>query len=97
MLLRSGVARVARERGASYLIDCASVSTADHGANAAAVYIPLARQHLAPPRISGRSSLAVGGARDPDNVDLCHTTADQGPPSPRIRMNNPPRGHAYAH
>jgi putative hemolysin len=61
MLLWSGIAKFARERGASYLIGCASISMADRGANAAAVYAQLARRYLAPPeyRVVPRSPLAA--------------------------------------
>lgn len=61
MLLWSGVARLAREHGASYLIGCASISMADGGVNAAAIYTELARRHLAPPeyRVRPRSPLAA--------------------------------------
>jgi putative hemolysin len=63
MLLCSGVATFARERGASYLIGCASISMADRGANAAAVYNQLARRYLAPAeyRVVPRSPLAALG------------------------------------
>jgi putative hemolysin len=61
MLLLSGVAKFARERGASHLIACASISMTDRGVNAAAVYGQLARRHLAPSeyRITARSPLAA--------------------------------------
>ena len=61
MLLWSGIARIAREKGASHLIGCASLSMADGGANAAAVYAELARRHLAPSefRVFPRSPLAA--------------------------------------
>jgi putative hemolysin len=60
MLLWSGVARLARERGASYLIGCASISMADRGTHAAAVYAQLAPRHLAPTeyRVVPRTPLA---------------------------------------
>jgi putative hemolysin len=61
MLLWSGVAHFARERDASYLIGCASISMADRGLTAAAVYARLAHRYLAPPeyRVFPRSPLAA--------------------------------------
>ncbi len=61
LLLLSGVAKMARERGASHLIGCTSISMTDCGANAAAVYTRLARRHLAPTeyRVVPRSPLAA--------------------------------------
>ena len=61
MLLLSGVARIARERGASHLIGCASISMTDRGANAAAVYTQLAHRYLSPTeyRVVPRSPLAA--------------------------------------
>ena len=63
LLLWSGVAQFARERGASYLIGCASISMADRGLTAAAVYARLAHRYLAPPeyRVVPRSPLAALG------------------------------------
>ena len=60
-LLLSGVAKIARARGASHLIGCASISMNDGGANAAAVYAQLARRYLAPTehRVIPRSPLAA--------------------------------------
>jgi putative hemolysin len=60
-LLWSGIAALKRERGATHLIGCASISMADGGASAAAVYTQLARSHLAPIeyRATTRSPLAA--------------------------------------
>ena len=61
VLLWSGIARLARERGATHLIGCASISMADGGTHAAAVYRHLAPRHLAPVeyRVFPRSPLAA--------------------------------------
>lgn len=61
MLLWSGVAKLARERGATHLIGCASISMSDRGANAATIYTQLARRYLAPTeyRVIPRSPLAA--------------------------------------
>jgi putative hemolysin len=61
MLLWSGAAKLARERGATYVISCASISMADRGAHATAVYAKLARRYLAPSeyRVVPRSPLAA--------------------------------------
>jgi len=61
MLLWSGVAARMREHGATHLIGCASISMADGGANAAAIYTHLARRYLAPIeyRVTTRSPLAA--------------------------------------
>jgi len=48
MLLWSGAARLARERGATHLIGCASITMRDRGAHAAATYNQLVRRYLAP-------------------------------------------------
>jgi putative hemolysin len=61
MLLWSGAAKLARERGATHVISCASISMADRGAHAAGVYTRLARRYLAPSeyRVVPRSPLAA--------------------------------------
>jgi putative hemolysin len=61
MLLWSGVAALMRERGATHLISCASISMADGGTSAAAIYTRLARRFLAPIeyRVTTRSPLAA--------------------------------------
>lgn len=61
MLLWSGAAKLARERGATHVISCASVSMTDRGAHAAAVYSQLAHRYLAPSeyRVVPRSPLAA--------------------------------------
>ena len=48
MLLWSGLAEYMRREGCEYLIGCASMSLADGGHNAVAVYQALAQEHLAP-------------------------------------------------
>ena len=61
MLLWSGAAKLARERGATHVISCASISMSDRGTHAAAVYSQLARRYLAPSeyRVIPRSPLAA--------------------------------------
>ncbi|HEU4843631.1 MAG TPA: GNAT family N-acyltransferase [Burkholderiaceae bacterium] len=49
MLLWSGLAEYMRRERCDYLIGCASISLADGGHNAVAVYQALVDQHLAPP------------------------------------------------
>jgi putative hemolysin len=48
MLLWSGLAEYMRRERSDYLVGCASISLADGGHNAVAVYQSLAAQHLAP-------------------------------------------------
>ena len=48
MLLWSGLAEYMRRERAEFLVGCASISLADGGHNAVAVYQELARKHLAP-------------------------------------------------
>ena len=48
MLLWSGLAEYMRREGCSYLVGCASISLADGGHNAVAVYNALAGKHMAP-------------------------------------------------
>jgi putative hemolysin len=64
MLLWAGIARLMRERGAAYLIGCASVSMSDGGLNAAAVYAHIRERHLAPIeyRVFPRTPLEAHGA-----------------------------------
>lgn len=61
MVLWSGIARLMRQRGATHLIGCASISMADGGTHAAAVYAHAAQQFLAPIeyRVLPRSPLAA--------------------------------------
>ena len=61
VLLWSGATKLARERGASHLIGCASITMRDRGAHAAATYRQLVRRYLAPVeyRVFPRSKLAA--------------------------------------
>ncbi|MES2299101.1 MAG: GNAT family N-acyltransferase [Pseudomonadota bacterium] len=49
MLLWSGLAEYMRRERAEYLVGCASISLADGGHNAVAVFRALAEKHMAPP------------------------------------------------
>ncbi len=49
MLLWSGLAEYMQRERAEFLIGCASISLADGGQNAAAVYRTLVEQHISPP------------------------------------------------
>ena len=67
MLLWQGIAQLLRERGADYLIGCASVGMGDGGGNAMRVYRHLAARHLAPIeyRVFPRHPLALRDDDDP--------------------------------
>lgn len=60
-LLWGALAALMKREGCDYLIGCGSLSLADGGRNAAAVYHQLAREHIAPPeyRVAPRLAFPV--------------------------------------